>query len=246
MRNWLRRIRPSGSNAAHRPVSCRPRLELLEKREVPTTFPAGFTEQNIATGIAGPTAMDWSPDGRLFVCQQAGALRVIKNGSLLPAPFVTVPTLANGERGLLGVTFHPDFANNGFVYVFYTVSTAPIHNRVSRFTANPGNPDVALAGSEQVILELSDLSGATNHNGGAIHFGADGKLYVAAGENATPPFAQSPRNTHGKLLRINPDGSIPADNPFANSTRAKRDLGDGISESLHVCRATRNRPHLSK
>ena len=149
---------------------------------------------------------------------------MVKNGSLLPTPFVTVRTTPTGERGLLGIAFHPDFANNGLVYVYYTVTTAPIHNRVSRFTANPGNPDVALAGSEEVILELDNLSGATNHNGGAIHFGADGKLYIATGENANPPLASRPRSLHGKLLRVKPDGSIPPDNPYAPSVRARKEI----------------------
>ena len=174
-------------------------------------LPAGFTEMQVGSNLSGaPTAMDFSPDGRLFVCLQGGQLRVIENGVLLATPFVTVPTTANGERGLLGVAFDPSFASNHFVYVYYTVSTAPIHNRISRFTAN-GN--VAVAGSEAVILELDNLSGATNHNGGAIHFGPDGKLYVAVGENANTSNAQSLSNRLGKILRINADGTIPADNP---------------------------------
>jgi glucose/arabinose dehydrogenase len=174
------------------------------------TLPAGFTEVQVGSNLSGaPTAMDFSPDGRLFVCQQGGQLRVIENGILLATPFVTVTTAANGERGLLGVTFDPNFASNQFVYVYYTVTTAPIHNRVSRFTAN-GN---VATGSETVILELDNLSAATNHNGGAIHFGPDGKLYVAVGENANASNAQSLSNRLGKLLRINADGTIPADNP---------------------------------
>ena len=107
---------------------------------------------------------------------------------MLATPFVTVTTTANGERGLLGIAFDPNFASNQFVYVYYTVITAPIHNRVSRFTANG---DVAVAGSETVILDLDNLSSATNHNGGAIHFGPDGKLYVGVGENANAANAQS-------------------------------------------------------
>src|ERR1700704_6606942 len=140
------------------------------------TLPPGFTEIQVATGLTNATAMSFSPDGRLFVCQQAGQLRVIKNGTLLATRFVSVTTTSAGERGLLGVTFDPDFATNRFVYVYYTVPTAPIHNRVSRFTADSANPDVAQAGSEMVILDLDNLSAATNHNGGAIHFGPDGKL----------------------------------------------------------------------
>ena len=179
------------------------------------TLPAGFTETQVGSNLSGtPTAMDFAPDGRLFVCLQGGQLRVIENGVLLATPFVTVTTTANGERGLLGIAFDPNFASNQFVYVYYTVITAPIHNRVSRFTAN-GN--VAVTGSETVILELDNLSSATNHNGGAIHFGPDGKLYVGVGENANPSNAQTLNNRLGKLLRINADGSLPGDNPFFNT-----------------------------
>jgi glucose/arabinose dehydrogenase len=177
------------------------------------TLPPGFTETQVATGLTNATAMSFSPDGRLFVCLQAGQLRVIKNGTLLATPFVTLTTTSTGERGLLGVTFDPDFATNRFVYVYYTVPTAPIHNRISRFTADAANPDIAEAGSEVVILELDNLSSATNHNGGAIHFGPDGKLYVGVGENANPANAQGITNRLGKILRINTDGTIPSDNP---------------------------------
>ncbi|HYH86167.1 MAG TPA: PQQ-dependent sugar dehydrogenase [Pyrinomonadaceae bacterium] len=182
-------------------------------------LPEGFTERQVASGLTGATAMAFAPDGRLFVCQQNGQLRVIKNGSLLPTPFLTVSVDATGERGLLGVAFAPDFANNGFVYVYYTVATSPRHNRVSRFRADG---DVAAPNSETLIFRLDDLSGATVHNGGAMHFGADGKLYVAVGENAQPASAQSLESLFGKMLRINPDGSIPADNPFFNTATGDR------------------------
>src|SRR5438270_9916892 len=179
------------------------------------TLPAGFAETQVANGLTSPTAMDFAPDGRLFVCLQGGNLRVIKNGGLLATPFLTLTVDSSGERGLLGVTFDPNFASNNFVYVYYTVPGSPAHNRVSRFTANG---DVALGGSELVLLNLDNLSSATNHNGGAIHFGTDGKLYVGVGENANGANAQSLGTLLGKMLRLNPDGTIPTDNPFYNST----------------------------
>src|SRR5262249_23598462 len=118
----------------------------------------------------------------------------------------------NGERGLLGVAFDPDFASNQFVYVYYTTSTSPAHNRVSRFTASG---DVAATGSEVAILEIDNLlPGAVAHNGGALHFGPDGKLYIGVGDNVVTENAQSLSSLKGKLLRINSDGTIPADNPF--------------------------------
>ena len=179
------------------------------------TLPAGFTETLVSNGLSNPTAMEFAPDGRLFVCQQGGQLRVIKNGALLSTPFLSLAVDSSGERGLLGIAFDPNFSSNNFVYVYYTNGTAsPRHNQVSRFTANG---DVAVAGSELVILTLDNLSGAANHNGGAIHFGPDGKLYVAVGENANSSNSQTLNNRLGKLLRINSDGSIPTDNPFYNT-----------------------------
>ena len=179
------------------------------------TLPTGFTESQFGMNLNGtPTAMAFAPDGRLFVCLQTGQLRVIKNGTLLATPFVSLSVNSSGERGLLGVAFDPNFASNNFVYLYYTVPTAPIHNRISRFTANG---DVVAAGSELILADLDNLSSATNHNGGAIHFGPDGKLYVGVGENANSANAQTLNNRLGKILRYNADGSIPADNPFFNT-----------------------------
>src|SRR6266545_791974 len=111
------------------------------------SLPPGFSESVAASGIANATAMDFSPDGRLFVCQQDGQLRVVKNGALLATPFLTVTPDSTGERGLLGVTFDPNFANNQWVYIYYTMPGPPPHNRISRFT---GNGDTAVPGSETV------------------------------------------------------------------------------------------------
>ena len=178
------------------------------------TVPTGFTDSVVAAGLTDPTAMALAPDGRIFVCEQGGRLRVIKNGALLSTPFLTVTVDARGERGLLGVAFDPNFVSNQLVYVYYTVPS-PAHNRVSRFTASG---DVALAGSETILLELPNLSSATNHNSGAIHFGPDGNLYVAVGDNANSNNAQSFSTRLGKMLRITSTGAIPTDNPFFNQT----------------------------
>ncbi|MBA3711621.1 MAG: PQQ-dependent sugar dehydrogenase [Pyrinomonadaceae bacterium] len=178
------------------------------------TLPNGFIETQVAGGLDSPTAMAFAPDGRLFVCLQGGQLRVIKNGVLLPTPFLMVSTDSSGERGLLGIAFDPDFYTNNYVYVYYTTGVSPKRNRISRFVANG---DLAVMDSEVVVLELDNLSGATNHNGGAMHFGQDGKLYIAVGENANASNSQTLSNLLGKILRINRDGSVPSDNPFFNT-----------------------------
>lgn len=176
------------------------------------TLPVGFTESQWGSAFpSAATSMAFAPDGRLFVCLQSGQVRVItRNGVLLSAPFVTLSVDSNGERGLLGVAFDPNFDSNHFVYIYYTVPGSPAHNRISRFRAN-GN--VAVPNSEFVLVNLDPLSNATNHNGGAIHFGPDGKLYAGVGENANGANSQSLSNRLGKILRINSNGTIPADNP---------------------------------
>jgi glucose/arabinose dehydrogenase len=167
--------------------------------------------ETVVTGLATPTAMELAPDGRIFVAEQGGNLRVVKNGALLPTPFVHFDVDASGERGLIGVTLDPAFATNGYVYVHYTGPTPVVHNRVSRFTAQG---DVANLASGIVLMDLPVLGAALNHNGGGLHFGADGKLYVGVGENAVPGNSQSLGTVMGKMLRIGFDGAIPTDNPF--------------------------------
>jgi glucose/arabinose dehydrogenase len=173
--------------------------------------PAGFTRnEGWITGLNSATAFAQTPDGRLLVAEQGGALRVIKAGALLAAPMVSVPVDSSGERGLIGVTLHPNFASNGFVYIYHTTTEGGTHNRISRFVASG---DVAAA-APTPLIDLQPLSGATNHNGGAMHFGIDGKLYVAVGDNANSALAPRLDSVFGKMLRFNDDGTIPSDNPF--------------------------------
>lgn len=171
--------------------------------------PAGFTRSSIA-GFTRASAVAQTPDGRLLVAEQDGALRVVKNGALIGTPFVQLAVDSNGERGLLGVAVDPAFASNGFVYVYYTTTAGGTHNRVSRFVASG---DVA-TGVESVLTDLPTLAPATNHNGGALHFGPDGRLYVAVGDNNNSAQAPDLTLPFGKLLRLDADGSIPSDNPF--------------------------------
>jgi glucose/arabinose dehydrogenase len=191
-----------------------------------TNLPPGFEDITVITGLTSPTAMQFAPDGRLFVAEQGGRLRVIKNGALLATPFVTLSVNSSGERGLLGIAFDPNFQSNPYVYLFYTATTPAIHNRVSRFKANGDLADTTHG--EVVLLDFDNLSGATNHNGGALHFGADGKLYVAHGENATGSNSQTLANLLGKMIRMNPvpdpTAQIPTDNPFYSTATGKNRL----------------------
>ena len=183
--------------------------------------PAGFTRNETwITGLSSATAFVQAPDGRFFAAQQGGALRVVKAGALLTPPMLSLTVDSSGERGLIGVTLHPNFAANAYVYVYYTTAEGGTHNRVSRFTATGDT-----AGSEQILVELPALSTATNHNGGAMHFGVDGKLYVAVGDNNNSATAQDLANVFGKMLRFNDDGTIPSDNPFVATT-------SGLAQSI--------------
>jgi len=174
--------------------------------------PSGFTlDEAWITGLTASSAFAQAPDGRIFVSQQLGSIRVIKDGVLLPTPFATIAVDSTGERGVLGITLHPDFANNGYVYVYSTRTDGGSHNRISRFKAAG---DVAAAGSEIALVDLPNLSSAILHNGGSIHFGGDGKLYVGVGDNGNSLQAQDLASPFGKLLRFNEDGTIPTDNPF--------------------------------
>jgi glucose/arabinose dehydrogenase len=201
-------------------------IESLEPRQLLATLPSGFTETIVDSGIDSPTAMAFAPDGRIFFAEKGGALRIVKNGSTLATPALTLSTTTGGERGFIGLALDPAFgtAGNNFVYVHYSVPGTPVHNRVSRFTITG---DTVNSGSEDILLEL-DPQGSTDahfdHNGGAIHFGPDGKLYITVGDNRQNLLGKdlmALSNLYGKVLRINKDGNIPNDNPFYETATGK-------------------------
>ncbi len=185
-------------------------LALGAFRAAASVLPTGFVESRLATGL-DPTSLEVAPDGRLFVTEKNGRIRIIKNGVMLPTPFLTLSVDNNNERGLQNILLDPNFASNGYVYVLYTVAGTNA-NRVSRFKAGG---DVAVAGSEFVLLDLGFNKG-TIHNGGGMYF-LDGKLFITTGDGGDFNKPQSLGSLLGKILRINPDGTIPTDNPFYNS-----------------------------
>jgi glucose/arabinose dehydrogenase len=187
------------------------------------TLPPGFVVEEMARGLTGATAMTVAPDGRLFICEQTGDLRVWNEGRLLPTPFLSLKVDSYWERGLIGVALDPEFEKNGFVYVTYVAPKPYPHHVISRFTADG---DVAAMGSEVILLKGDNQQkmGGTvkaGHQGGAMHFGHDGKLYISIGEQTSNLPAQDLDTFLGKILRINKDGTIPEDNPFCSETEGK-------------------------
>ncbi|HTJ36341.1 MAG TPA: PA14 domain-containing protein [Dactylosporangium sp.] len=171
--------------------------------------PPGFqTSLIVGAGLDGPSGFEVAPDGRIFVLERTGKIKVVKDGQLLSQPFAELPSVASGDRGLIGVAFDPDFGvSNNYVYFYYT--GLDLLNRLVRFDASG---DVGADGPFLIFQTQSPSQEL--HVGGSIRFGPDGKLYFAVGDNGYPPNAQDLSNPHGKILRINKDGSIPTDNPF--------------------------------
>jgi glucose/arabinose dehydrogenase len=191
------------------------------------TLPLGFTDSQVASGLTAPTDIEFAPDGRLFATEEAGRVRIAKPDGTL-ATFLNISTKvdATGDRGLQALTFDPNFATNRYLYLHYTrkaTSTTPVHNRIVRVTASG---DKVVAGSEKLIFRLGNQGTRAGHQGGAIDFGKDGKLYVATGDNQTPTdvsphVSQQLTNLFGKMVRINKSGTIPTDNPFYATASGK-------------------------
>jgi glucose/arabinose dehydrogenase len=197
--------------------------------------PVGFQDSLVAT-VASPTALAFTPDGRLLITTQTGRLWVYRDGALLSSPALDLgPVLcSNSERGLLGVAVDPAFTTNRFVYLFYTfrksgvcatmTASAPV-NRVSRFTLADTN---TINRSSELVLLDNIPSPAGNHNGGDVQFGQDGLLYISVGDGGCDYLGDSgcagandaARDLHvtlGKILRITTTGAIPAGNPFTGA-----------------------------
>lgn len=168
----------------------------------------------VAANLDTPWALAFAPDSRLFVTERPGRIRLIVDGQLLSDPVATLPVAAsNGaETGLMGLALDPNFRRNGYLYVMYSYRNAQeqLRNRVSRLTF-----DGDQAGEEMVLLD--DIPGGTIHDGGRLKFGTDGTLYVTTGDTSDPGKGQDLTTLAGKVLRVNPDGSIPEDNPFPGS-----------------------------
>jgi len=167
----------------------------------------------VARNLEIPWAMAFAPDGRMFLTERPGRVRIFDRGQMLAAPaLVLTDVAAVGEGGLLGIAVHPDFATNHFVFLAYTALLAggARETRVVRYR-EVGN----MLGEPAVIL--SGVGAADIHDGARVKFGPDRKLYVTMGDTASPPTAQDLGTLTGKILRLNDDGTVPGDNPFAGS-----------------------------
>jgi glucose/arabinose dehydrogenase len=174
--------------------------------------PAGVAVTPIASGLETIWSLEFAPDGRLFITERAGRVRILNpDGTLQPEPWIEFPDVVRREDGLLGLALHPDFANEPWVYLFHTIQKGDaLVNRVSRFREINGR-----AGEEQILLD--DLESYMIHNGGRLRFGQDGMLYVTLGEIGQPTLSQDLNRLQGSVLRITPEGGIPADNPWPGS-----------------------------
>ena len=175
----------------------------------------------VATGLEVPWALAFAPDGRIFVTERAGRVRVIENGRLRAEPWATIGVRAVGEAGLMGIAIAPDFAQSHAVYVVGTFgSEDALVNRVLRLTDRAGR------GVDQQVV-LDNIPAAQFHAGDAIAFGPDGALYVATGDARNPGHAQDASSLAGKILRLTTTGAAPADNPQRGSLVFARGLRNG-------------------
>ena len=163
--------------------------------------------ETLVGGLEVPWGLDFVDERTILVTERPGRVRVVKGRSLRPEPVAEVEVADGGEGGLLGIALHPEFPERRFAYLYYTAADG---NRVSRFRVgeNLGFRE------ERVLLTIP---AGTNHDGGRIAFGPDGLLYVATGETGEPELAADRGSLAGKILRVEPDGDVPADNPFGDS-----------------------------
>jgi glucose/arabinose dehydrogenase len=175
-----------------------------------------FRAEVIASDLVTPWSLAFAPDGRLFIAERNGRVRVFANRRLLPDPWATVPAYDAPDRGLetglMGLAVDPAFATQPHIYLCYTHRgpDSVMQNRIVRLTEREGR------GREETIL-LDRIPAASYHNGCRLKFGPDGKLYATTGDAQVESLGQDMASVGGKILRMNPDGSVPADNPFPGS-----------------------------
>ncbi len=175
--------------------------------------PDGVEVESWVEELEIPWQLIFLPESdRALVTERPGRIRLIENSSLAEANYAELDVAHIGEGGLMGLTHHPEFPEEPYIYTMYTYQheDGNYYNRVSRLTDRGSYAD-----SEEVILD--NIPASRVHNGGRISFGPDGRLYITTGDAGQPSLAQGLDNLAGKILRINPDGSFPEDNPYQDS-----------------------------
>jgi len=196
--------------------------------------------QLVAGGFDGPTWAGSPPGdgGRIFVLEREGRIRLVKDGTLLATPFLDLTDKVDtgAQGGLLGLAFHSDFERNGWFYVYYSIGGKS--SVLERYTVSAHQPDLADPGSVlQLIAPLAEP--LQYHMGGGLAFGPDGRVYVAIGDTRDAPLAscaaQRLDSLLGKLLRLEDDGGIPADNPFVGVPGARPEIWDlGLRQPFRI------------
>ena len=194
--------------------------------------------EEFASGLTNPVEITNANDSRLFVVQQDGMIKILQpNGAINATNFLNISTkiLYGGERGLLGLAFHPQYSTNGYFFVYYNNTAGNII--VARYSVSTTDPNVADPNSEKILMNIPKPF--SNHNGGSIHFAPDGKLWIITGDGGSGGDpnnnAQNKNVLLGKMLRIDVDATgpynIPADNPFAGATV---DGADEVLSLIHI------------
>lgn len=178
-----------------------------------------FRVETVAGGLEVPWSMAFAPDGRLFFTERPGRVRVIENGRLRPEPLATLEDVeSRSESGLMGLALHPQFASNHFVYLAYAYNSGGGQlDRVVRYRETG-------AGLTDRVVIIEGIPAARFHAGCRLRFGPDGKLYVTTGDATEPESAQRLNSLGGKTLRLNDDGTVPADNPFVGRKDARPEI----------------------
>ena len=176
---------------------------------------SAISVETVASGLEAPWEIAFAPDGRAFITERPGRVRVMINGQLQEQPWATLNVASTSESGLMGLALDPSFASNGWIYVAYTYRGADgnLLNKLARIREDPATG----TGAEDAVL-VDGFRANSIHDGGRVRFGPDGNLYWTVGDAGTDVLAQDPSVPNGKIHRLETDGSAPADNPWPGST----------------------------